>query len=1186
MKKNMFFFILLFFYFPLAMGQPDSTPPAANNPIKPPINPDPYSENWGRILEASRNERGEFSSNLSPDFLSKIGGGVGKLLGGKWGAFKEENLLYTIFNDVAGNSQTIQLFNPNDPIFGPKTFIPGVGFGLGLSFTVRRKLFDNRRVIEDSFTVWDKFSIGINPYAAVGTNVGVSVMAGLNLQVDVDNWRQVKAGEKEETVESKIGQSIKNRYFKVKEKFLKSTKLAEPDQEPEVSKNSDTLLDNLLNLFQDSEREKIQKAVKGFSTTQKKAIFSRIWNPLTMLGRIPFRANWVNVLLGKDEVIQYTLEGGVNVMVAVSTASALQNAPLPPAVKNVVNQGIDLTAFVTGRFKVAIMRPPNQKANENFAFVKVTKESDKGVKVGFGSVTPVSIKDLIASGLDYSRNRVDNKNDVTSLEENLDKAKSIFGGFSFILDIAGGEVTTVQLPRADIQRGFGKSNSRIYLFDLNKKEGQRAYNFAVLGFLSVADKLALTTEGKPIPENVYSPVRFVMSLEEKEDYVNWMFRAQIGFLAKITYDKRNSLKDSVLTDSEGKEYKQLIAELNEKRERKVLMGVDFERREHNIKIVLDENKFKFENPAPDSAYMNFVGAHDDKHTDISELFDYAWEFEIALNIPGLIPRPPRELTTSYNKFGKASIKNRLGYFYYSYNGRYNARHIFNLVNTPFENRWPIIYKAFNGERRGWDLDFNSFESKFRQGGQKFLHGLSKISEWFGTRTDSIDAYRRARATFKLWGIINCKFGLKKDANCKPYKFKDENEKLNIFQELIGEFFDDPGYKPELLGIMREVNKAEDIPYGFGVSFPIMNYSLGHVHGSIPLDRDFQNEFQSVLLKNQKAYPNLFSTLDVSPFCWKIEKEKQTIDDCYFRISFYSSKNLPPPDRIAFQVRLAPLAGIGSVFYQEDFGVVEIPFAELLKFATVKNIGLETITFWFDGKAKNHVLYPIFKNLVPGTRFSQRHILTVVPLDKNREVIGQTSKMPFFMGTTLYKPKNFKEVIFQKVADFDSCEGKSYKEIIPFLGPRHFKICPIENKQKKISWTCNPGTGEIPYDPGNKNDLITDGNTSERDEWLKTYCPAIGEENVTLDKNMNMKICKKTARETIEALGDKPFYLCDGKTPKDENGFCTSGVLPYPDLISWNFENESNPSAKLMDKIKRRFIYARNSYIYKQCQPID
>ena len=130
----------------------------------------------------------------------------------------------------------------------------------------------------------------------------------------------------------------------------------------------------------------------------------------------------------------------------------------------------------------------------------------------------------------------------------------------------------------------------------------------------------------------------------------------------------------------------------------------------------------------------------------------------------------------------------------------------------------------------------------------------------------------------------------------------------------------------------------------------------------------------------------------------------------------------------------------------------------------------------------------------------------------------------------------------------------------FLQDKPLMICP-EIAPRNPDGTCV--SGMYPYDHFKNRPL--EENIVKRNEWILKNCPLEGskefiERVISIDN-----VCMgKKAQELIAFLGDRTFYVCPPNSPRNPDGTCTAGIIPYQ-----NQEDEDN-------------LKSRNQWILKSC----
>jgi hypothetical protein len=201
----------------------------------------------------------------------------------------------------------------------------------------------------------------------------------------------------------------------------------------------------------------------------------------------------------------------------------------------------------------------------------------------------------------------------------------------------------------------------------------------------------------------------------------------------------------------------------------------------------------------------------------------------------------------------------------------------------------------------------------------------------------------------------------------------------------------------------------------------------------------------------------------------------------------------------------------------------------------------------------HPLNSLFNQINVKKRFflpNQYRLGVAATLDGKR--YGYAAN-PYFRFIYTESPKAIEKYIKYTAEDFELCLGRSAINLILFLEKRQLLICP-QKAPKNPDGTCVEGM--YPYD-FLKNAPLGE-NIKKRNAWIFNNCPKEGDEKYIQKITQVESVCmKKNPTEIIQLLGTRPFYVCPAEFPKNPDGTCENGIIPYSLETDGNNLNKRN-----------------------------
>ncbi len=657
---------------------------------------------------------------------------------------------------------------------------------------------------------------------------------------------------------------------------------------------------------------------------------------------------------------------------------------------------------------------------------------------------------------------------------------------SFIWSLAG-FLVSVRPFRVEWDQSWWWLFDQVYRFDLNNKEGREAYQKAALGSFKLAEKKALDEKGE-LRKN--SPVTRLLTVKEKRD-IRGHRRSIRLFLATLQRDGIIRNSDKILVDDNLEETYIYETEALNTRYWQVFFAMT-ERRSHKFLVKTDLKKFSEAPKKPEALTLLVEARRQDSITTNREYREYIYEIESALNKPDFFPKAP----LVKKKKDNLSI---VGGMDFDYQLKFNWPQIEKLINYPQEQMWPALIDAFKAKGLGWD-DPKTRKKLIAKSVGVYM-GTLPIT-LVGSKFPAKDAIIIASIKFNYWKKL-------KEANLKGAK---------ELSQALGNFFNSGDYGHEMVHLLRIVNKGEKIPYKFKIFNPLLVDNPNITEDGIGEILDPLDQSMNV---NLDQYLENFEKVTVSFLVAEL------ISNEYLRITFYLDK---VPETVFFNLQKTNLAGSLT---NASLGSVVIKNHNQM-FKKGKNVMMVKL---HDRRHPLNILINQLETkkslLIP----NQYKFSVAASLDGKK--YGYTTS-DFFRLIYTEDPKSLGKFIAYTLEDFDLCLGRGALDLMLFLGDRPLMMCP-ETAPHNPDGTCV--SGMYPYEFFINRPL--EENIAKRNEWILKKCPLEGSESF-IKKVIDIdNVCMgKKGQELIALLGERTFYVCPPYAPRNPDGTCVTGIVPY------------------------------------------
>ncbi len=676
---------------------------------------------------------------------------------------------------------------------------------------------------------------------------------------------------------------------------------------------------------------------------------------------------------------------------------------------------------------------------------------------------------------------------------------------NFVWTLVSGLVS-VRPFRINWDQSYWQFFNQTYRFNLNNPNAREAYQKAVLGNLKLAEKMAFDEKGNIIKD---SPVTRILTSKEKVK-IKGHYRGINMFL--LTLQKSGVIKtsDKILVDEKLNTHEYFESEALNSRVVEALFKYQ-ERRTHQFKTMVNLKSYEKDPKDKDTISLLIDVNLSDSNTKSKEYLSYIKEVENSLNLHGFFPLPPLS-------DDKEWFRGNFGATSFSYNLKINLTQIEKFINYPQEKMWEALTEAFDAKDLGWD---NPDTRKKQLAKSIAIYATTMPVSIIGQKFPPKDAILIASIKQSRWEK------LKEDYLKGPKEFV----------KALGNFFNIGDYGPEMIKLLRVVLSGEKIPFKLNSLNPLLS------NANVNLDQigEITHPLHELEFYSFDRYDQNFDKVNIPR--WSAE----VLSDQYIRFIVEFDKE---PKSIFFNMERSRFnLSLTKTFW----GSVTI-----LNKNRIFKKGLNTIMIKF-GDTKhpwNHLINTI--ELKKSILFPEEYKFSIAAsLDEKH--FGNASRT-IIRAILLESPQEINKYIKYTAEDFNLCLGKSAIELILFLDNRPLLVCPV-NAPRNPDGTCREGM--YPYD-WMKNAPLEE-NLKKRNSWIYKNCPSEGSEDYISKITQYENICMgKKADDIIKSLGDRPFYVCPLTYPKNPDGTCVSGLIPY----YFNVEGDN--------------LKSRNEWIIKNC----
>lgn len=682
---------------------------------------------------------------------------------------------------------------------------------------------------------------------------------------------------------------------------------------------------------------------------------------------------------------------------------------------------------------------------------------------------------------------------------------------NFIYSYMGSQIS-IRPFRLSWDQSYWHIFNQVYRFDMNDPSARKAYQKAVLGSFKLAEKMAFDDKGQ-IKE--ISPVKRILTSEEKAKLSG--HRRTIG-LFFFNLQKEGIIKstDKILfnEDLEKTRFFETESTNSLNIESLTIEGLFKwqEKRSHKFNININLDTFSKIPRPPNSLTLVVEGTRGDTNTKTKEYLEYIKEVEDSLNIPDFFPLPP---LSQKNEWFKGSLGNTS--FYYRL--KFDWPQVEKLINYPEEKMWPALITAFNAEEKGWEDP--STRKKLLAKSIGIYAGTIPVT-LVGAKFPPKDIIIIASIKYNLWKKLKEKYLLDPKTLGKA----------------LANFFNSGDYGPEMIKLLRVALAGEKIPYSLRASNPLLPDSANIQKDGIG---DISNPIITKSAYAFERYNENFEKVNITNLIVEL------VSNEWVRIILAFDRE---PKAVFFTLEQSNLTGVLS---NKPLGSVVISNKNN-QFKPGNNIIMVKIG------GNQHPLNNLINQINVKKRLvlpNQYRLGVAATADGKR--YGHTAN-PLFRLIYTENRKELEKYIKYTAEDFELCLGRSALNLILFLEKRPLLVCPAK-ASRNSDGTCVEGM--YPYDYFKNAPLQK--NLEKRDAWILKNCPKEGNDEYIQKITQVESVCmQKSPSEIIQLLGTRPFYVCPVDFPKNPDGTCLNGIIPY------QLEIES-------DNLK-----TRNEWIIKYC----
>lgn len=422
---------------------------------------------------------------------------------------------------------------------------------------------------------------------------------------------------------------------------------------------------------------------------------AKFWNPLITSWRIPWTKEGLNKLSDGD-LISYSASGHVS----VGVEGGFVPLKIVPGVD--VSVGMGVSVYVSGEFRVTVL-----KENERFVRVKITRVKSFGRGATVGATT----------------------NEIKVLDGMV-----LFEGQALQTAISDQKITVIPF-KFNIDHENKKQFDIGYRFDLNDPKAEEAYEKAMKGNLSFAEKLA----------KVSTSITHILTRDALEKRKSSSYQLGLKWLYK--YNNLREKKDLYATiqkpDGTTEVFK---SSLQMSKSWSTLWGTG-EKKNFLFTTVFD--KTAYEKNADNSFQLVSEALYEDVQTSGKEMKEYVHDIQTVLGGKQVIPDLPLLVPKLNSTKLKLAQYKRSSFYFGQF---FSQKQVLKFLMTPSERAWEISYRSYeyiidskekSGKAKKFYNHWMDLQDKFSQpmSADEMIVALQELRQLFKYQARAIQAMR-------------------------------------------------------------------------------------------------------------------------------------------------------------------------------------------------------------------------------------------------------------------------------------------------------------------------------------------------------------------------------------------------------------------------------------------------------------
>jgi hypothetical protein len=667
-----------------------------------------------------------------------------------------------------------------------ETKIIQADYGVG-NVKMSREVRDNQDIL-NTYTVIDRFSISgrsenLSKEIPINVNnIGAKISLGIGGDFSWMNIRQVSASrfaslpridiENHNLLSYGLTEKELEKIKKKKEKQLRRIKKREKKNEKkEIELYNEERFpkhSSIENKIEDEGGEIYDYNNQGHKRSWLDRSFrpriNKIWNPVTMLAKVPYGLNQL-LKLEDGELVSYTINGYVSLGASIGW-SLIPNERL----KGKLSASIGYSTSLRGNYRITVL-----KENDRFVRVKLTRLNSLGHAVSLNqSATDFEFYEgfiLFEDSLIEQKNILKQKYSIFPFQFRLG------WNYSKIFDIG-------------------------YRYDLRYPEAQEAFKKSIYGNFKLSDKL----KNRYVEANGDQPVeklfeRHSNKVEKREEK-----KLSLKILNKETIKRQHTLVAQIELPNGNK---QILKKVNRTDRNWQAIWGQFERRFHSFTISADKTGFLKDEE--NSIQLIAESNVEDSHTSGKEMHRYMYRIESILGNKDILPELPikvprfdrrkRRKKLKKNKFNFKKAQYKRSQFYFGFN--ISQKQLEKFIMTHPTKMWGLLEKAFRVKAGSWETFFKRSLYRSKKLPNMILNGPLYLANSYNKKGGDVEI---ARKIYQKWIKLNSLW-----LN-RPIGFIEKSKYYDKTIRLLSEIFKTKYYDEELFNLIVLALEDEELDY--------------------------------------------------------------------------------------------------------------------------------------------------------------------------------------------------------------------------------------------------------------------------------------------------------------------------------------------------------------------------------------